>query len=55
VSNTTVPESGRKCAHEQCKCRVTTEKFCSDYCQDAAEIEEVELQCACEHPPCALD
>ena len=56
MSNTTVSESRRKCAHEQCKCQVSsTEKFCSEYCKDAAEIEEVELQCACEHSPCALD
>jgi hypothetical protein len=56
VSNTVDCESRRKCAHEQCKCQVASgERFCSAYCKDAAEIEEVELQCACEHPACALD
>jgi hypothetical protein len=50
------PGSVHKCAHEQCKCQVSsTEEFCSDYCKDATEIEEVELQCACGHPACALD
>lgn len=37
MSNTTVSESGRKCAHEQCKCQVATGgRFCSAYCKDAA-------------------
>jgi hypothetical protein len=56
MSNATDSESVRKCAHEQCKCQVVPgERFCSSYCKDAAEIEEVELQCACEHAPCELD
>jgi hypothetical protein len=56
MGNVKGPESRRKCAYEPCKCRVpSTEEFCSDYCEDAAEIEEVGLQCACEHPACALD
>jgi uncharacterized membrane protein len=46
----------RKCAHEQCKCQVPyTEKYCSGYCRDATEVKEVELECGCGHPACALD
>jgi hypothetical protein len=56
MSESRISESRRKCAHDQCKCEVSsTERFCSDYCKDAAEIEEVELQCACGHAPCELD
>jgi hypothetical protein len=56
MDTTIDPGSVRQCAHEQCKCKVSsTDRFCSDYCKDAAEIEEIELQCACGHPPCALD
>jgi hypothetical protein len=56
MSDTTVSETTRKCAHDMCKCQVTSgDRYCSTYCKDAAEIEEVEIECACEHPPCALD
>jgi hypothetical protein len=50
------PESTHKCAHEQCKCQVSsTLKYCSDYCSEAADLKEVELQCDCQHAPCMLD
>lgn len=44
-----------KCAYELCECQVSTLKtYCSDYCSDADDQEEVELQCDCKHAPCAL-
>jgi len=49
-------KSKKKCAHEQCKCEVSFDKeYCSDFCAEADDIEEVELQCDCKHAPCALD
>ena len=49
-------KSKSKCAHEQCKCEVSFgQEYCSDSCSDADEVDEVELQCACGHKPCALD
>jgi hypothetical protein len=49
------PESKHKCAHEQCKCEVSsTLDYCSDYCSDADDVAEVELKCDCQHAPCAL-
>ena len=45
----------RKCKHEQCQCQVSTLKtYCSDYCSDADDAQEVEIQCDCKHAPCAL-
>jgi hypothetical protein len=45
-----------KCAHEQCRCEVSTlETYCSDYCSDADDQQEVELQCDCKHASCALN
>jgi hypothetical protein len=45
----------RKCAYEQCECQVSTlNEYCSDYCSDADDAQEVELQCDCKHAPCAL-
>jgi len=44
-----------KCAYELCECQVSTlNTYCSDYCSDADDEQEVELQCDCKHPPCAL-
>ena len=44
-----------KCAYEQCECQVSTLKtYCSDYCSDADDQQEVEFQCDCKHAPCAL-
>jgi hypothetical protein len=44
-----------KCAYEQCNCQVSTlNTYCSDYCSDADDAREVELQCDCKHSPCAL-
>lgn len=49
-------KSKRKCAYEQCKCEVSLgQNYCSDYCSEADEIHEVELQCDCGHAPCALN
>jgi hypothetical protein len=45
-----------KCAHDQCQCSISSlEEYCSDYCSDADDEKEVELQCDCKHSPCALD
>lgn len=44
-----------KCAYEQCECQVSTLKtYCSDYCSDADDQQEVEFQCDCKHAPCQL-
>ena len=44
-----------KCAYEQCECQVSTlNTYCSDYCSDADDAEEVEMQCDCKHAPCSL-
>jgi hypothetical protein len=46
----------KKCGHEMCRCTVAeNERYCSDYCKDATEVKEVEIQCDCKHPACALD
>jgi len=45
-----------KCAYFECKCMVEAhEQYCSDYCSDADDAKEAELQCDCKHAPCALD
>ena len=37
-------ESRHKCAHEQCQCQIpSTQEYCSDFCSEAEDIEEVEL------------
>ena len=44
-----------KCAYKQCECQVSTlETYCSDYCSDADDVQEVEVQCDCKHSPCSL-
>jgi uncharacterized membrane protein len=49
-------EGPHNCAHSECKCVVgANERYCSDYCSDAADEQETELQCDCKHAPCALD
>ncbi len=49
-------ESRHKCAYEECKCQIPSDqKYCSDYCSDAAEVHEISLQCDCQHAPCALE
>jgi len=46
----------KKCEYEQCRCMVPEhEHYCSDYCKDAQGEKEIEIQCDCKHPPCALD
>ena len=45
----------KKCAHKSCLCNVPEhEKFCSDYCHDAQDVGDTEIQCDCKHEPCAL-
>jgi len=50
----TMPEKRKgMCAHPACNCPVPEgEKYCSAYCEDAADT--VEISCNCEHPGCAL-
>jgi hypothetical protein len=46
----------RKCAYFTCKCLVgSREQYCSDYCSDADDTQETEIQCDCKHAPCALN
>jgi len=45
-----------RCAHVPCRCQVPlTEKYCGIYCSEAAKDKEIEIQCDCKHPACALD
>jgi len=45
-----------KCAYEQCECWISTlDAYCSDYCSDAVDADEIEFQCDCKHAPCAFD
>jgi metallothionein len=45
----------KKCAHSECRCMVSREeKYCSDYCKDAQDVGDTEIQCDCKHPPCEL-
>ena len=49
-------ESTHKCAYDQCQCQISsTLTYCSAYCTDADDVEETEIECNCEHPPCVLD
>ena len=44
-----------KCAYDQCECQVSSlETYCSDYCSDADDAEETEIECDCKHAPCSL-
>ncbi len=48
--------TGVKCAYGLCECVVEPgDKYCSNYCEDAAREREVEIQCDCKHPSCALN
>jgi hypothetical protein len=41
------------CQHPACNCPVPEgETYCSTYCEDAGDIEE--LSCNCQHAGCAL-
>src|SRR5438270_11727746 len=41
------------CAHPACNCPVPQgEKYCSTYCEDAADT--IEISCNCEHAGCAM-
>jgi len=49
-------EEQRTCAYERCVCVVQgPQRYCSDYCADAAAEREVEIQCDCKDAPCALN
>ena len=49
-------EAESKCAYSWCKCAVKVEgEYCSDYCSDADDEHETEIQCDCKHTPCALN
>ncbi len=49
-------ESTHKCAYDQCQCQISsTQAYCSADCTDADDVEEVEIECNCEHPSCVLD
>lgn len=49
-------DTRHKCAYEQCKCLISTaQEYCSEYCSDADDVDEVQLQCDCKHAPCALN
>jgi hypothetical protein len=42
-----------KCEHVNCQCKVPEdEKYCSEYCREAGEVDVIETGCGCEHPPC---
>jgi hypothetical protein len=44
-----------KCAYSWCKCDVKDgEMYCSDYCSDADDTQETEIQCDCKHAPCVI-
>ncbi len=44
-----------KCAYSWCECMVEgNEQYCSEYCADADDEQETEIQCDCKHEPCAL-
>ena len=46
----------KKCGYEMCQCAVGEhEHYCSDYCKDAADEKEIEIQCDCKSQACALD
>lgn len=46
----------RKCAYTSCQCVVyEPQRYCSDYCSDADDVKETEIQCDCKHSPCELD
>jgi len=45
-----------KCAYSECECVVgDNEQYCSDYCSDADDANETEVQCDCQHTGCAPD
>ena len=45
-----------KCGYPQCECQISTlETYCSDYCSDADDEQEIEVQCDRKHPPCGPD
>jgi hypothetical protein len=45
----------QKCGYSACQCTVTGgQRYCSDYCSEANDVQETEIQCDCKHAPCAL-
>ena len=44
-----------KCANDLCECQVSSlGTYCSDYCSDADDAKEMEIECDCKHAPCSL-
>ena len=49
-------DTRHKCAYEPCQCQIpTTQEYCSDFCSDADDVDEVDRPCPCKHAPCALN
>jgi hypothetical protein len=48
-------ESRHKCAYEQCQCQIpSAQEYCCEYCSEADDVNEVELQCDCKtHSMCS--
>ena len=47
-------ETPTKCAHPACECLIGGEgKHCSQYCKEAADLNEIACQCG--HPECATE
>lgn len=44
-------DESKKCAHTLCSCTVTDDKYCSQACEDAADVTS--LACDCAHAGCA--
>ncbi|MGB2627444.1 MAG: hypothetical protein WAK20_11700 [Candidatus Acidiferrum sp.] len=43
-------ETGKKCAHPNCSCRVTKGNYCSIECEAMEKTPDIE--CTCGHPGC---
>lgn len=45
-----------KCAHDGCHCLIDKNgdygKYCSEHCEQAADMDATELQCDCKHLAC---
>jgi hypothetical protein len=49
-------ETLHTCAFEQCQCQIpSTQEYCSEYCEDADDVDEADIQCECTHASCGLD
>ena len=46
-------EGKKKCAHEQCQCKIgPPAEYCGDYCSGAERKAQPELECSCGHAGC---